>query len=265
MADQSEDDKPESLPFVQTVDSAAQVPIQLHLAARAMAAASGHAFFVYAPPSDGYVPGPHDDPQKLLELIMGSSPLPRESEPWPPELPQQINLIYKLAGELGSKISEVELGWYLILISLMPQTPRPIIDAIINGKGNPNGGQQRNIIWAIMCAVFPDEGSDFQGFFKKLFAATGELQGRRNAAIHSIIKIGPHQGHSRIVVTGTTRPSKLSQLEPSEIKDELESCLVEADRIIEAIKRYFQHVSTSELSTPALTLPQLDSGWSNPL
>jgi hypothetical protein len=200
MDDEPKEGKPEPLPFVQSVDSAIQVPIQLHLAASTMAAASGHAFFVYAPPSDGYVPDPHDDPTKLLELIMASSPLPRGSEPWPCDLSQQIDLIYKLAGELGSRISEVELGWYLILISLMPQTPRQIIDAIINSKGNPNGGQQRSIIWAVMCAIFPDETSDFRSFFKDLLTATNNLQSERNAAIHSIIKIGPHQGHSRIIV-----------------------------------------------------------------
>jgi hypothetical protein len=266
MVDTPEDDKiPDGLSFLQNYPDVVSPIVR---AAAGYASGQGSAMavssFVYAPPSDGYVPDPHDDPKKLLELINSSAPA-MATGLWPSDQPQQIDMIYRLAGELGSKMSEIELGWYLVLISLMPQTPRPIIDAVINPRKSTNGGQQRGIILEIARSIFPDDKSDFRLFLKELKTATDTLQGRRNAAIHSIIKIGLHQGYSRIVVTGTTQPSKLPDLTPSKIKDELKSCIDEADRIIEAIKKYFQHVSTRELSTPDLVFPQLDNEWSPPL
>lgn len=272
MADMPQEDDPDKtdLPPMgwlegNTASAALQPPPKVHqifLEAASFSMAFGYAAMTV---SEGYVPDPHEDPKKLLELIMSSPPLPRASEPWPSELPQQIALIYKLAGELGSKMSEIELGWYLMLISIMPQTPRSIINAIINPRGSTNGGQQRHTVQVIAQAIFPDEKSDFRVFFGKLQAATDALQNKRNAAVHSIIKIGLHQGHSRIIVTGTTTPSKLPDLVPSKIRERLEECISEADRIIGAIQKYFHHVDTHELSTPTPICPRLDAGWSHPL
>jgi hypothetical protein len=220
--------------------------------------------FIYAPPSDGYLPDPHDDPASLLTLFLTLPP--RGVQIGDAAMMEQLRVIHQLSGELCSKMSELELGIYLMLMTLMSQSPRNVINALARTQNNGSG--QRKIIWAVADALFPDlpdQVSEFRLFFRSLLTSLEQLQGRRNTVAHSIINITSHLAGPRILITGTNQPSKLPKLEPKEVETEIEACLSEADRLLQAMKHYLHYVSTDVLSLPDPVSPQPKSGWTNPL
>jgi hypothetical protein len=237
-------------------------PPSAYLAARGYVAAEviGGTFSSVMSSTDGYVPDPHDDPVSQRHLFLTLPPYGMQIGD--DAMIEQLRTIHQLSGELGSKMSELELGWYLIFMSLMSQVPRNIIDALINIPTNGTG--QRRVICDVADAIFPDK-SDFRQFIRKLRGLTDVLQVRRNAVAHSVIRIVSHLAGPRIVVTGTTKPSKLPKPDPKEIEKEIIACLKEADRQIAFIKHYLQYVSTGSLSMPSPVCPQPNTGWKNPL
>jgi hypothetical protein len=192
----------------------------------------------------------------------------------------KLRRIYALVGELSTKLSEVELGWYRIFSCLMHQTPGVIRDAIINTQRTGDG--QRQIVMATAKAVYPDENSEAMKFIKALKEQTDNLAGRRNAAIHSIIDLdyglppstffGP-VGRVMLMRSGWREPevfakgvSKASKLAGKDIEAELADCLAIAARLLSAIDSFLDALDVSHgPPSPAAKPPQLRVGWKNPL
>jgi hypothetical protein len=251
------DEKPAPLPFVQPVDTASPTVVALTGRMRIYASMMGFGSFVYVPPSDGYAPDPHDDPVQLLEIFLKAD----DSKVTDKALVELLDAIYKLAGKLNSKISRIERGWYLIFLCLMHQVPREIIDGIM--RTQTNGLGHKKIVLEVANSILPKE-SDIRQFLIDLDAQSNALMQRRNAAAHSVIEITAHLGDSSFVITGTTKPSRLPRV-PRQVKEELDACLTEADRLIDAVKHFLMHADTASYSSPALVSPQLKAGWNNPL
>src|ERR1700704_5983331 len=101
-------------------------------------------------------------------------------------LTEKLRDIYALVGELSTRMTDIEGLWYLLFTSLMHQTPREIVDAIINVHKTAEG--QRQAIVAVITTLYPKD-TPIRTFLGKLLEQTQTLTGRRNAAIHSVIDI----------------------------------------------------------------------------
>ena len=174
-------------------------------------------------------------------------------------LNEKLRRIYELVGQLSTEVTDIELGWYLLFTCLVPQTPREVVDAIINVHKTGEG--QRQTIMAVARSVFPD-GSDELKFIGLLKERTDVLVGRRNAAIHCIIDIGHYVVPPRIVVAGVAKRSKLADLD---VEEELQSCLRAAGPITAAITSFMDGLDSQGKASPALIRPRLKAGWKNPL
>jgi len=100
----------------------------------------------------------------------------------------KLRSIYALIGELSTKLSGVELGWYRIFCCLMHQTPGIIRDAIINTQWTGDG--QRQIVMATAKAVYPDEKSEARKFIKTLKIQTGPYGITANCVAPGFVRTG---------------------------------------------------------------------------
>jgi hypothetical protein len=174
-------------------------------------------------------------------------------------LTEKLREIYALVGELSTRVSNVETCWYLLFTCLMHQTPRELVDAIINLR--PTGEAQRQIIVAVIATLYPEK-SEPRIFLGQLKLKTDELTGRRNAAIHSIISIVNWTVPPRIIASGTSKRSKQAD---KDIATELKDCLKLAEQVAAAILSFMDALDVVRKPSPALVCPQLKAGWTNPL
>jgi hypothetical protein len=142
---------------------------------------------------------------------------------------------------------------------LMHQTPRDVTDAIINVHRTGEG--QRQTIMAVANTVFGD-GSPERAFIRDLKLCTDQLTGRRNALLHSIIYIPKALVTPQVVASGTTKPSRATDLD---LLKELDECLTEAKRLSEAVETFVMAMDVTGMRSTDLTPPRLKDGWSNPL
>ena len=102
-----------------------------------------------------------------------------------------------LIGDIAVTWSDVELQWYLIFTTLMPETPRSTIDAIFFMFDTSK--RQRGLILKVAEAIYPtdEHGRVDKRYNKlgKLNALTDEASGDRNAAVHALIYQSPSLGH----------------------------------------------------------------------
>lgn len=165
-----------------------------------------------------------------------------------------LRRVHELIGQLTSKVSEIDQYWYLILTCLMPQSPREIVDAIVNVHKTGEG--QRQPVIAVAATVFPKDSVPLR-FVGQLKKRTDDLSGRRNAAVHSIISIQGVPGQ-RVHARGYSKPSKLAG---KDVEAELLDCLTEADRIIVAADSFLKALSSYGETAPDLDRPRLKDGW----
>jgi len=174
---------------------------------------------------------------------------------------KKLDHLHMLVGRLSSRVSEVELGWYMIFTCIMHQCPRSLVDAIINTQRNSDG--QRNFVLATAREIWPDTADGKRqpeyDFICILKNRTEELVGRRNSAIHAIIEIGDFLVPHRIVVVGTTKRSKLADI--SDIETELSTAYDSAKEIVDAIWSFLEALDTCGQRSPDSIPPQLRAGW----
>jgi hypothetical protein len=174
-------------------------------------------------------------------------------------LTEKLRKIYEMIGEISTVVSSIDSRWYLLFTSIMHQTPREVVDAIINVQKTGEG--QRQTIMAAASATFP-AGSEELTIIGQLKARTDAVTGRRNAAIHTVIDIADYTIPPSIVAQGVSKRSKLADLD---IEEELKSCREEAILVTTAIRSFTLALDSSGQSSPALKSPRLKAGWKNPL
>ena len=174
-------------------------------------------------------------------------------------LTEKLRRIHEMVGKLSTEVSFIDTCWYLLFTAIVHQTPREIVDAIINVHKTGEG--QRQTIMAAAGAAFP-AGSEEIKFIGLAKSRTDSLVGRRNAAIHTVIVIGDFIIPPRIVAGGASNRSKLAD---KDIERELESCIKEAEVVANAIREFTLSLESAGKSSPALVSPRLKAGWKNPL
>jgi hypothetical protein len=101
----------------------------------------------------------------------------------------ELRRIYELIGEIATSYSMVELLWYLIFTAIMQETPRTQVDAVFFQWDT--SAKQRELIIAVADAAYPSDKDGrphrLRRRLGKLYAATQEAAGDRNAAIHAVI------------------------------------------------------------------------------
>jgi hypothetical protein len=174
-------------------------------------------------------------------------------------LTERLRKIYEMIGEISTIVSSIDSRWYLLFTSIMHQTPREVVDAIINVQKTGEG--QRQTIMAAASTTFP-AGSEELKIIGQLKARTDAVTGRRNAAIHTVIDIADYTIPPSIVAQGVSKRSKLADLD---IEEELNSCREEAILVTTAIRSFTLALDSSGQSSPVLKPPRLTAGWKNPL
>jgi hypothetical protein len=122
-------------------------------------------------------------------------------------LANEIDRLYLLIGRIATEFSSIETIWYLIFTTLIPQTPRPAVDAIF--QQIRTGHQQRQLIVSVAEAVLPKD-SDALLTIKELAVKTRAVAERRNAALHSAIYIMEAAIPPHIAAMGTSKRSPLA-------------------------------------------------------
>jgi hypothetical protein len=174
-------------------------------------------------------------------------------------LAEKLRKIYELVGELSTHVANIDLGWYLLFTCLMPQSPRQLVDAIINVHRTGEG--QRQTVMAVVATLYPDD-SEIRAWLSKLKAQTDNVVSRRNAAVHSVIDIAHFIIPPRIVAAGTSKPSKLRD---KDIELELADCIKTAKHLAQAIQVFIDSLDTTGQPSPALKCPKLKVGSTLPL
>lgn len=155
----------------------------------------------------------------------------------------QLRRIYELIGEIAISWSEVELLWYLIFTTLMPQASRAQIDAIFFQWDT--SAKQRELVLAVADATYPNDKRGrphpMRRRIGQLNAATQVAAGDRNAAIHAVIN--PPQTMAAVLqglytVQPGSNPRKRNKLAGKKLEEELTRSAASMNKL-SADLRYF--------------------------
>ena len=104
--------------------------------------------------------------------------------------------ILALVGDVATSWSQVELFWYLIFTTLMPETPRAQVDAIFFMFETAK--RQRELVLKMADVVYPNDKNGHRHKLNKrlgqLNALTDEALADRNAAVHGQFYLTPALG-----------------------------------------------------------------------
>jgi hypothetical protein len=162
-----------------------------------------------------------------------------------------VKEVYALIGRIATTWSEVELYWYLIFTTLLPNTERSVVDAIYFQWDT--FAKQREMVLGAALAAYPltKAGHKHPKYRRlgQLQAKTNDAAGNRNAAVHAMLNIPVSGAHllyqeEDFIIRKSPNPRKPNKLAgKAPLRKELLAIVAEVDDLRDELRSYLDEVS----------------------
>lgn len=167
---------------------------------------------------------------------------------------QEEQKLLALVGDIATSWSQVELYWYLIFTTLMPETPRAQVDAIFFMFDT--GKRQRELVMKMADIVYPNDQNGHRHKLNKrlgqLNALTDEASGDRNAAVHGQFYLTPSLGHlapAYFRISPGSNPYKKNKFAGQNVETSLLGAIAKVNDLNRALKDHLEKtIPKSEVS-----------------